>query len=132
MEKVLSTLSRKPSGLDMSELKNSGWIEARDRVFNHMENDRVLQKLISKFQVIDDQVKLTRSTKDMKINFHVLENSRNHRYVYARTQFVIDGKRKDFRKYLGKDGEVAVEKIDLSILRKYFLDVLKNYLEYQD
>jgi hypothetical protein len=68
----------------------------------------------------------------MKINFHVLENSRGHRYVYARTQFVIDGKRKDFRKYLGKEGEVDPKKIDLSILKKYFLDMLKNYLEYQE
>lgn len=132
MEKVLSTLSRKPSGIDTGELKNSGWFEARDRVFNHMENDRALQKLITRFQVIDDQVKLSRSTKDMKINFHVLQNSRGHRYVYARTQFVIDGKRKDFRKYLGKDGEVELKKIDLSFLQKYFLDMLKNYLEYQD
>lgn len=131
MEKVLSKLARKPSGIEVEQLKRSGWYDSRERVFNHMENDRVLQKLIGKFEMVDDQLKLTKSTADMKISFQVLISSRGQRYMYARTQFLVNGKRKDFKKYLGKEEEIDLEKIDLSFLRKYFLNMLKNYLEYQ-
>jgi hypothetical protein len=135
MERILSTLSRKPNGISEKEIKDSGWYDARSRVLHHLENDQVLQKLIKKFTVVDDQLKLTRSTRDMKINFHVLENAKGHRYAYARTQFVIDGKRKDFRKYLGLEKEVNLDhyrNADLTKLKDYFIDMLKNYLEYQD
>ena len=132
MEKVLSRIVRKPTNIDQEILKGAGWYEARDRVIRHLENDKVLNKLIRKFTVVDDRVKLIRSTNDMKINFHVLCNSKGHRYAYARTQFILDGERKDFRKYLGREEEVNFEKINLSQLKEYFLDMLKNYLEYQD
>lgn len=135
MEKILSTLSRKPNGFSEQEIKESGWYHARARVIHHLENDQVLQKLIKKFTVVDDQLKLSKSTRDMKINFHVLQNSKGHRYAYARTQFVVDGKRKDFRKYLGLEKEVDLDQYrgsDLNHLKKYFFDMLKNYLEYQD
>ena len=132
MEKILSKLSRKPSGIDEVTIKESGWYDARERIFDHLEGDQVLQRLIKKFNVIDDRMKLIKSTKDMKITFHVMQSSYGYEYTYARTQFVIRGKRKDFRKYLGKTEEVDLKKIDLSFIKKYFLDVLKNYLEYQE
>lgn len=132
MEKMLSRLSRKPSGISEQEMKAGGWYEAREKVFNHMENDPMLQKLIDKFRIVDDKIKMVRSTRDMKINFHTMENSRGHRYVYARTQFVLDGKRKDFRKYLGREAEVNIKTVNLSSLQKYFLDMLQNFLEYQN
>lgn len=132
MEKILSKLARKPSGIELEQLKSSGWYDARDRIFDHLENDHVLQRLIKKFNVIDDHMKLVKSTKDMNITFHELESMYGVRYMYARTQFVVNGKRKDFRKYLGKTEDVDLEKIDLSFIKKHFLDVLKNYLEYQE
>lgn len=130
MEKVLSRIVRKPSSIDEKILKDEGWFDARDRIMNHFQNDQVLHKLIKKFTMVDDRVKLIRSTSDMKINFHVLENIRGHRYAYARTQFIINGERKDFRKFLGKEDEVDFKKVNLSQLKTYFLDMLKNYLEY--
>lgn len=130
MEKILSKLARKPTGLTEQKLKTAGWYDAREKIFNHLEEDGQLKKLINEFEFIDNKLRLEKSARNMTINFHTLENASGRRYVYARTQFVIDGKRKDFRKYLGKDGEVDTEKIDLFYLKKYFLDVLKNYLEY--
>lgn len=132
MEKVLSKLARKPSGINVQELKSSGWYDSREQVFNYMVNDRSLQKLIKKFEAVDDQIKLSRSTQDMKISFQVLENVKGQRYVYARTVFLINGTRKDFKKYLGREDQVDIETWDLQGLKKYFLDMLKNYLEYQD
>lgn len=132
MEKLLSKLSRKPSNVDEMEMKESGWYDARDKIFNHLENDKTLEKLIKKFNFIDDHLKLTRSTRDLKISFHVLESTYGYRYVYARVNFLINGKRKDFRKYMGKEEEVDMENIDLNKLRKYFFDMLKNYLEYAE
>jgi hypothetical protein len=132
MEKILSRLTRKISGIEPEELKYTGWHEARARVFDHLENDRVLQKLINKFTVIDDQVRLTRSSNNMKIRIHVMENVKGYRYIYASTYFTVDGKRKEFKKYIGKEEETDVKNIDLKYLEKYFLDILKNYLEYQD
>lgn len=130
MEKILSRVVRKPSSIDEKILKESGWYDARDRVLHHLENDQKLTRLLKKFTVADDHVKLIRSTNDMKINFHVLENVRGHRYAYARTQFIINGERKDFRKFLGREDEVDFKKVNLSQLKTYFLDMLKNYLEY--
>jgi hypothetical protein len=132
MERVLSRLTRKISGIEPDELKYTGWHEARARVFDYLENDRVLQKLITRFNVIDDQVRLTRSSNNMKIRIHVMENVKGHKYIYAGTYFTVNGKRKEFKKYIGKESEVDVKKIDLYFLEKYFLDVLRNYLEYQD
>jgi hypothetical protein len=132
MEKVLSRLVRKPSGIETGELKYTGWNEARQRVFDHLESDRVLQKLITRFTVIDDHVRLTKSSNNMKIRIHVMENVKGYKYIYAGTYFTVNGKRKEFKKYIGREEDVQVEKIDLKYLEKYFLDVLKNYLEYQD
>lgn len=132
MEKVLSRLTRKISGIEPDELKYTGWHEAKLRVFDHLENDRVLQKLITRFIVIDDQVRLSRSSNNMKIRIHIMENVKGYKYVYASTYFTVNGKRKEFKKYIGKEAEVEIENIDLKNLEKYFLDILKNYLEYQD
>jgi hypothetical protein len=132
MERVLSRLTRKISGIEPDELKYTGWHEARARVFDYLKNDRVLQKLITRFTVIDDQVRLTRSSNNMKIRVHVMENVKGYKYIYASTYFTVNGKRKEFKKYIGKESEVDVENIDLFFLEKYFLDILKNYLEYQD
>jgi hypothetical protein len=68
----------------------------------------------------------------MKIRIHVMENVKGYRYIYASTYFTVDGKRKEFKKYIGKEEETDVKNIDLKYLEKYFLDILKNYLEYQD
>jgi hypothetical protein len=130
MEKVLSRIVRKPNSIDEKILKDAGWFEARERIMYHLQNDEVLRKLVRKFTMVDDHVKLIRSTNDMKINFHVLENSKGHRYAYARTQFILEGERKDFRKYLGREEDVDFKKVNLSQLKDYFLDMLKNYLEY--
>lgn len=129
MLEVLSQLVRKPSKATDEELTITGWREKQRRVLDHMENDPVLIKLLNDFRVANDKLKYIRSKKDIRIYFTTQEK-RGEEYAYARCLFNVEGKPREFRKYLGKSEDVDVTRVDLDELKKIFLMMLKNYLEY--
>ena len=128
---TLSQLIRKPHKMDDHELNQLGWIKKRDRVLDHMKEDRILNKLLDEFKVVNERLRFVRSTKDVKIYFVEMENGPDT-YLYARTFFNINGRSKEFRKYLGRTDEIQVEKINQDQLKQLFLQMLKNFLEYQE
>lgn len=130
MIEVLSQLVRKPSKATDEELVITGWRDKQKKVLDYMENDPVLVKLLNEFKVANDKLKYIRSKKDVKIYF-VTQEKRGEEYVYARCMFSVDGKPREFRKYLGKSDEVNLNKINVTELKKIFLMMLKNFLEYQ-
>ena len=124
----LSTLVRKPSKVDEAELEKSGWITRRNKVLDHMQKDRVLQRLLADFKIVNDRLKQIRSTRDVKIYYTELEKAGTY-YTYARCIFNVNGKQTEFRKYLGKTDELKPGDIDEEFLKQIFLNKLKNFLE---
>ena len=71
---TLSQLIRKPHKMDDQELNQLGWIKKRDRVLDHMKEDRILNKLLDEFKVVNERLRFIRSTRDVKIYFVEMEN----------------------------------------------------------
>ena len=91
-----------------------------------MESDRVLQQLLEDFRVANDKLKLIRSIRDIKI-YYLDTVKAGESYKYARCMFNINGKPKEFRKYLGRTDDI--QEIDEGELKKIFLTMLRNFLE---
>jgi hypothetical protein len=125
---TLSQLVRKPSRANDHELELTGWKEKQARVLKHMERDVTLIKLLEDFKVVNDRLKFIRSKNDIKIYF-VTQEKAGEEYLYARCLFSVDGKRREFRKYIGLASEVNQDTIDLDHLKQIFLRMLKNFLE---
>lgn len=128
MIEVLSQLVRKPSKVSSDDLVVTGWKEKQTRVIKHMENDPQLIRLLEDFKVANDRLKYIRSTKDIRIYFAIYEKG-GEDYLYARCLFNVDGKPREFRKYLGIASEVNTNKLDMDELKQIFLRMLKNNLE---
>lgn len=126
---TLSQLVRKPSKVSEEDLTVTGWRTKQTKVLDYIENDPVLMKLIYEFRVANDKLKFIRSKKDIKIYFTTQEK-RGEQYTYARCMFTVEGKPKEFRKYLGKAEDIKPERINVTELKKVFLMMLKNSLEY--
>ena len=126
---TLSQLIRKPSRATEQELELTGWKEKQARVLKHMERDVTLIKLLEDFKITNERLKFIRSKKDVKIYFSIQEKNLE-KYVYARCMFTIDGKPKEFRKYIGVAGKVDMKHLNMEELKQIFLTMLKNYLEY--
>jgi len=126
---TLSQLIRKPSRATEQELELTGWKEKQARVLKHMERDVTLIKLLEDFKITNERLKFIRSKKDVKIYFSIQEKNLE-KYVYARCMFTIDGKPKEFRKYIGVAGQVNMKQLNMEELKQIFLTMLKNYLEY--
>ena len=73
-------------------------------------------------------MKFVQSTKDLKIYF-VEQERKGTYYTYARCFFIIDGKRKEFRKFVGNTEELDEKSINMDLLKQIFLKMLKNYLD---
>lgn len=129
MTEVLSQLVRKPSKATDEELVITGWRDKQSKVLEHMSQDKDLMKLLEEFRVANERLKFIRSKNDIKIYFTTQEK-RGEEYQYARCMFMINGKQKEFRKYLGKVEDVKLNKLDLGELKKTFLMMLRNFLEY--
>lgn len=129
MIEILSQLVRKPSKATDRDLEITGWREKQTRVLKHMERDLVLLNLLEDFKVANDRLKFIRSKNDVKIYFVTQEKS-GEEYLYARCMFTVDGKAREFRKYIGVTSEVDPGKVNLEELKQIFLRMLKNYLEY--
>ena len=126
---TLSQLVRKPSKATEQELELTGWREKQARVLKHMERDVTLIKLLEDFKVVNDRLKFIRSKNDVRIYF-VTQEKNGEEYLYARCMFNIDGRSKEFRKYVGIVSEIDQDEIDMDQLKQIFLRMLKNYLEY--
>ncbi len=125
---TLSQLVRKPSKATDHEMEVTGWKEKQARVLKHMERDVTLIKLLEEFKVSNDRLKFIRSKNDVRIYF-VTQVKSGEEYLYARCMFTIDGKSKEFRKYVGLAREVNQDTVDLDYLKQIFLRMLKNFLE---
>ena len=123
---TLSQLVRKPSKISHDDFDTSKWQDARRRVLQHMEDDEKLQELLQHFKVANDKLKMIRSVRDIKIYYLDTEKS-GESYKYARCMFTINGKPKEFRKYLGRTDDI--QEINETELKKIFLNMLKNFLE---
>lgn len=128
MIEILSQLVRKPSKVTEADLKITGWGEKQTRVLKHMETDVTLIKLLQDFKVANDKLKYIRSKKDVKIYF-VNQQRGPETYTYARCMFSIDGKVKEFRKYISRADEFDEKKVSMEELKETFLLMLKNFLE---
>lgn len=126
---TLSQLVRKPSKATEEELEITGWKTKQSRVLEYMSQDKTLMNLLEEFRVANDKLKFIRSKKDIRIYFKN-EVKRGIEYSYARCIFNVDGKQKEFRKYLGKTEDININKINVTELQKTFLMMLKNFLEY--
>ena len=109
---TLSQLIRKPSRATEQELELTGWKEKQARVLKHMERDVTLIKLLEDFKITNERLKFIRSKKDVKIYFSIQEKNLE-KYVYARCMFTIDGKPKEFRKYIGVAGQVDMKHLNM-------------------
>ena len=126
---TLSQLVRKPSKVSEDDLELTGWRSKQKDVLRYMENDHKLLKLLDEFRVANDKLKYIRSKKDVKIYFVEHENN-GESYTYARCFFNINGRSKEFRKYLGVTGDLDMNRINQDELKEIFLRMLKNFLEY--
>ena len=126
MVELLSQLSRKPSKASHEDLERSGWNRARARVIQHLESDPVLDKLFKEFTVANNKLKHMQSKRDLKIYFIEQERA-GTLYTYARCFFMIAGKQKEFRKYIGKTDDLKENHIDHAMLKSIFLNMLKNH-----
>lgn len=126
MVELLSQLSRKPSKASQHDLDRSGWTRARARVIQHLEKDPVLAQLLRDFTVANNKLKFMQSKRDLKIYFIDQERA-GTLYTYARCFFVVEGKQKEFRKYIGKTEELKENHIDHAMLKTIFLNMLKNH-----
>ena len=128
MEELISQLGRRPSRATDKELDQSGWTRSRDKIFDHLENDATFLKLSEEFLEASNRLKFVQSTKDLKIYF-VEQERKGTYYTYARCFFIIDGKRKEFRKFVGNTEELDEKSINMDLLKQIFLKMLKNYLD---
>ena len=126
MVDLLSQLSRKPSKASHEDLERSGWSRARARVIQHLEKDKVLEQLLRDFTIANNKLKFMQSKRDLKIYFIEQERGGTE-YTYARCFFVIEGKQKEFRKYIGKTEDLKENHIDHATLKSIFLNMLKNH-----
>jgi hypothetical protein len=126
---TLSQLVRKPSKASDEDLEITGWKEKQRRVLKHMQQDAELIRLLEDFKVTNDRLKFIRSKNDIKIYF-TKQEMKGEEYLYARCMFTIDGKSKEFRKYIGVADQINVNKINTDELKQIFLRMLENYLEY--
>lgn len=129
MLETLSQLVRKPSKASEYDLEATGWKDKQIKVLKHMQQDRKLIQLLEEFKVVNDRLKFIRSKNDVRIYFVTQEKS-GEEYLYARCMFTVDGKSKEFRKYIGLASEVDQDSIDMDNLKQVFLRMLKNFLEY--
>lgn len=125
MLETLSQLVRKPSKISNGDFNTSKWQDARSKVLQHMEDDDKLQELLQHFKVANDNLKMIRSVRDIKIYYLDAEKG-GESYKYARCMFNINGKPKEFRKYLGRTDDI--QEVNESELKKIFLNMLKNFL----
>lgn len=130
MLETLSQLVRKPSKASDHDLELTGWKEKQARVLKHMERDVTLIKLLEDFRVANDRLKFIRSRNDVKIYF-VTQEKGGEEYLYARCMFSVDGKPREFRKYIGVASDVNPNTINMEHLKEIFLRMLKNFLESQ-
>jgi hypothetical protein len=128
MVELLSQLSRKPSRATEGELKTSGWNKKREKVLQHLEKDKIFLKLLDEFTDANNKLKFIQSTKDLKIYFTEIERAGTY-YTYARCFFTVEGKQKEFRKYIGKTDDLNQDTVDTDTLKLIFLNMLKNHLE---
>jgi hypothetical protein len=131
MEELISQMGRRPSKVTDKDLDQSGWARSREKVIQHLDKDPIFLELLEKFGQASNRLKFIQSTRDVKIYFIDQEKSGTY-YTYARCFFVIDGKRKEFRKFVANTEDMGVLKkkhINMDQLKKIFLNMLKNYLE---
>lgn len=128
MINTLSQLVRKPSKVNDHYLELTGWKEKQSQVLKYIEGDRELLKLLEDFKLAHDQLLFFRSTNDFNIYFLNQEKG-GEQYLYARCMFTIDGKPKEFRKYIGLASKVDQSKVNMDHLKQLFLRMLKNFLE---
>jgi len=124
---TLSLLVRKPSKVTDRDLEITGWKEKQRRVLKHMQQDDTLIKLLEEFKVANDQLKYIRSKKDVKIYF-VNQEKGGEVYTYARCLFNVDGRPREFRKYIGVADNIDPDLLDIDQLKEIFLRMLKNSL----
>jgi hypothetical protein len=128
MEELISQLGRRPSKATDTDLDQSGWARTREKVIRHLEKDNIFQGLLNDFGQASNRLKFIQSTRDLKIYFVEQEKAGTY-YTYARCFFMVDGKRKEFRKYVGITEELNEKNINMDLLKQIFLKMLKNYLE---
>ena len=126
---TLSQLVRKPSKTSEHDLELIGWREKQSRVLKHLQRDDKFIKLLEDFRVVNDRLKFIRSKNDVRIYF-VIQEKGGEEYLYARCFFNIDGKPREFKKYLGIADQVNPDRLDMDELKEIFLRMLKNYLAY--
>jgi hypothetical protein len=129
MKDILSQLVRKPSKATDLEIKITRWDEHQARVLEYLENDQVLQKILGDFRSANDHLKQIRSTRQETSIYYTDIEKAGVKYTYARCVFVINGKRREFRKYIGKAEDIDIDKVNEGNLRKFFSNRLKKFLE---
>jgi hypothetical protein len=128
MEELIAQLGRRPSKATDKDLDQSGWIRSRERIMDHLESDAVFQELLADFGQASNRLKFIQSTRDLKIYFVDQEKGGTY-YTYARCFFMVDGKRKEFRKFVGNTEDLNMNGINMDLLKQIFLKMLKNYLD---
>ena len=91
-----------------------------------MEKDATLRKLLDDFTEANNELKFLQSRRNLKVYFTDMERG-GEVYTYARCFFVINGKQKEFRKYIGKTADLKEAHIDHAELNHIFLHMLDNY-----
>lgn len=128
MDELISQLGRRPSRATDTDLDQSGWARSRDKVIQHLAKDAKFLELLEDFGCAANRLKFIQSTRDLKIYFVEQEKAGTY-YTYARCFFMVAGKRKEFRKYVGISEDLAENNINMDQLKQTFLKMLKNYLE---
>ena len=129
MKEILSKLVRKPSKATDLEIRVTQWDAHQFRALEHLKNDQVLQEILADFMTADNHLKQIRSTRQDTNIYYTNIIKAGVSYTYARCVFVIDGKRREFSKYIGKTNEIDLNKINEGVLRKFFSNRLKKFLE---
>lgn len=116
----LSMLVRKPSGITSELLNNSNWDEMKNSILEHMNNDQKLLGLLNELRLVFNELKYQQSMNDFNV-YYETRVSNGQYYVYARTYFWVNGERWEFQKNMGRKDKFDESKINLEILKKYFL-----------
>ena len=128
MEELIAQLGRRPSKATDKDLDQSGWLRSREKIMDHLESDAVFQELLADFGQASNRLKFIQSTRDLKIYFVDQEKGGVY-YTYARCFIMVDGKRKEFRKFVGNTEDLNMNSINMDLLKQIFLKMLKNYLD---
>lgn len=121
----LSMLIRKPSGISPEALNECNWDQMKNDILEHINKDQKLLDLLNDLRLVFHELKYQQSINDFNVYYETKVSNDLH-YVYARTYFWVNGERWEFQKNMGRKDKFDESKINLEILKKYFLFKLEE------